>query len=133
MQHIIPLTPEEEIELASLFVSEYRIPKQRKRYYDCELPFEAERISELVYRQFSRMMYNDALKYTGSREDAQDMVHDAIVVFQRRGSWQAFNPNHGSSYSAWFYRVYQNAFKELYKQRLRDQNNDVDSLDREIA
>lgn len=127
-----PLTQAEESELVSLLSENYvKDPKDRKRYRDnAVLPRTAERIGDLLYRQFYRRMLNDARRYVRFHEDAADLLQDAFILFFERGSFQCYNSEQGTPYQHWFTVVYHNAFKELWKKRSRHDN--VVNLDQEV-
>lgn len=71
---------------------------------------------DLLVRRYERQIFNFALKLTGNREEASDVVQEAFVrVFRFMESFRS-----ESSFSTWIYRVLVNAFLDMKKKRRID-------------
>ena len=124
---------EQRLALHRVLSENYEIPEKRTRIHNNEeLPEVASEIWDLLYRIFRNWMLKKAIRYPGLQlEDAEDLVHDMLSIFFRRGGWQGFNGKNGATVEAWFATVFSNGFRDVYKQWVR-QKEDETSLDQQV-
>jgi len=68
-----------------------------------------------VYRRFSSMLFAVSLRYTNSREDAEDVLQDAWVKIYRH--LNSFSRNH--SFEGWLRRIVVNTAITHYRRQLK--------------
>ncbi len=88
---------------------------------------------ELLYRQYSSILYGLCLKYAPNQMEAEDSLQDAfITIFQRIGQYQG-----RGSFEGWIKRIAINTVLQKYRQkRLHDLPSDdvmEEKLDHDLA
>jgi RNA polymerase sigma factor (sigma-70 family) len=86
---------------------------------------EAQR---LLYELFSNRMFGVCLRYAGSREDAQDILHEGFLkIFEKIGQFEA-----RGSFEGWIRRIMVNTAMEKYRNHFKVMNmqEDTGELDR---
>ena len=88
---------------------------------------------ELLYRQYSSILYGLCLKYAPNQMEAEDSLQDAfITIFQRIGQYQG-----SGSFEGWIKRIAINTVLQKYRQkRLHDLPSDdvmEEKLDHDLA
>jgi RNA polymerase sigma-70 factor, ECF subfamily len=74
----------------------------------------AERFTDLAL-PYSTQLYGTALRLTGNRADAEDLVQDTYL--RAYAGFGTFEP--GTSLKAWLYRIEANVFRSAYRARQR--------------
>jgi RNA polymerase sigma factor (sigma-70 family) len=69
----------------------------------------------LLYRQYSKAMYNIAIRFLGNKMDAEDILQESfITVFERLGDLESYN-----AFGSWLKRiVINNCISQLRKTRV---------------
>ena len=68
---------------------------------------------ELLYRQYSSVLYGMCLKYAPNQMEAEDNLQDAfITIFQRIGQYQG-----KGSFEGWMKRIAINTVLQKYRQK----------------
>ncbi|MEJ2309669.1 MAG: sigma-70 family RNA polymerase sigma factor [Gammaproteobacteria bacterium] len=95
------------------------VPKQDRQQDDAAL---ARRIMagehaafETLVRRHSAAAFRLAWRLLGSREEAEDLVQTLFVRYWHKP--QAWNPEDGSRFSTWLYRVVMNAATDVLRKR----------------
>lgn len=85
----------------------------------------------LLYELFSERMFGVCLRYAGSREDAQDILHEGFIkIFGKIGQYEA-----RGSFEGWIRRIMVNTAMEKYRNQSKIVNIQDDSgeLDRKFS
>lgn len=70
---------------------------------------------KLLYEQFSAKMYGVCLRYSGSPDDAQDILHEGFLkIFDKIGQYQS-----RGSFEGWIRRIMVNTALEKYRNQYR--------------
>lgn len=89
------------------------------------------RARELLYTQYSGRLLATAMRYMGSREEAEDVLHDAFITAYR--SFDKFDYRGEGSLSAWLQRIVVNrsldALRLRQKSVLEPLDSDADELE----
>lgn len=73
------------------------------------------RAQHLLYEQFNARMYGVCLRYSGSVEDAQDVLHEGFLkIFEKIGQFQA-----KGAFEGWIRRIMVNTALEKYRNRYK--------------
>src|SRR5690242_1059769 len=68
---------------------------------------------EMMLRNVVTAAYGLALRLTGNRQDAEDLVQEAALsAFRARATFRV-----GSNFKAWFFKIVMNKFYTAYRQQ----------------
>lgn len=91
--------------------------------------FKNPKAQHLLYMQFSARMFGVCLRYAGSYEDAQDVLHEGFLkAFEKIGQFQ-----HKGAFEGWLRRIMINTALEKYRNKykiinLQDNISEVEGL-----
>jgi RNA polymerase sigma-70 factor (ECF subfamily) len=87
---------------------------------------------KMLYELFSARMFGVCLRYTGSKEDAQDILHEGFLkIFEKIGQFES-----RGSFEGWMRRIMVNTALESFRNQNRTismQDNDRTDYDRNEA
>lgn len=75
-----------------------------------------------LVQEHERYLYNIAYRLCGSREEAEDLVQDALVRAYR--AFRSFKP--GTSFKSWLYRIVSNLYVDTLRKRSKFREESLD-------
>jgi RNA polymerase sigma-70 factor (ECF subfamily) len=94
------------------------------------------------YDTYSPVLLGVCLRYTGIREDAEDVMHESLIKILK--GLDKFNPRFSGSFEVWIRRIAVNTSLNFLRDKMKTQNlngwavqntmepDDVDSLEHEL-
>lgn len=79
---------------------------------------------ELLYKQFSPILFSVCLRYTDNYEDAQDIFQEGFVlIFNKIDQY-----NFEGSFEGWMKKIMVNLSLEKYRKKVKLLDNDIDQI-----
>jgi RNA polymerase sigma-70 factor (ECF subfamily) len=84
------------------------------------MPTSVETSFESLFTPLASSAFGVAMRFTGNRADAEDLVQDAALLAYK--AFESFEP--GTNFKAWFFRILTNCY---FSKRRRDKSRPVTS------